>query len=153
MSDAKVAGNEQTMPANYILKKVHDIVGCRCARRCACPLAHVCRADRLLCARARRIVDISQLDAEERAGNALKTTVLEYAVRGHFLMSKQDKYGKHTTYFVPYKTLLRDLDHLPTELEIFEGNMRLHREAEEGEFYEESEEGGRGEEVQEDEGA
>ena len=100
VSDAKVAGNEQTMPANYILKKVHDIVGCRCARRCACPLAHVCRADRLLCARARRIVDISQLDAEERAGNPLKNTVLEYAVRGHFLMSKNDKYGKHTTLYV-----------------------------------------------------
>ena len=32
--------------------------------------------------RVRRIADFSQLDAEERAGNALKKTVLEYAVRG-----------------------------------------------------------------------
>ena len=83
--------------------------------------------------RVRRIANVSQLDAEERAGNALRTTVLGYTVRGHFLMSKpwskQDKYGKqkHTTFYVPYKTLLRDLDDLPTELEVFDGNMRLHR--------------------------
>ena len=104
--------------------------------------------------RVRRIADFSQLDAEERAGNALKKTVLEYAVRGHFMMSKNDKYGRHTTFYVPYKTLLRDLDNLPTELEVFEGNSRMHREAEEAEFYEESEEENRGEEggeVQEDE--
>ena len=48
--------------------------------------------------------------------------------------------------------VLRDLVDLPTELEIFEGNMRLHRENEEDEVYEESEEGGRGEEGEEDEG-
>ena len=139
------------MPAKYIVKQVHDIIGCRFARR-PCPVAQRPRARGLTdcCVRVRRIANVSQLDAEERAGNALKTTFLEYAVRGHFLMSK---YGKHTTFYVPYKTLLRDLVDLPTELEIFEGNMRLHREAEEGEFYEESEEGGRGEEVQEDEGA
>jgi len=152
--DAKPTGNEQTMPAKYIVKKVHDIIGCRCARR-PCPVAQPPCARSLTdcCVRVRRIANVSQLDAEERAGNALKTTVLEYAVRGHFLMSKQDKYGKHTTFYVPYKTLLRDLDDLPTELEIFEGNMRLLREAEEDELYEESEEGGRGEEVQEDKGA
>ena len=45
--------------------------------------------------RVRRIADVSQLDAEERAGNALKKTVLEYAVRGHFMMSKNDKFGRH----------------------------------------------------------
>ena len=151
MSDAKVAGNEQTMPANYILKKVHDIVGCRCARRCACPLAHVCRADRLLCARAHRIVDISQLDAEERAGNPLTNTVLEYAVRGHFLMSKNDKYGKHTTLYVPYVTMMRDLDDLPAELEIFEGNVALHRQDNEDELNEAGEAGVEGEEGEEDE--
>ena len=96
--------------------------------------------------RVRRIADFSQLDAEERAGNALKKTVLEYAVRGHFMMSKNDKYGRHTTYYVPYKTLLRDLDDLPTELEVFEGNLKMHRETEEAEFYGESEEENRGEE-------
>ena len=94
----------------------------------------------------RRIADVSQLDAEERAGNALKKTVLEYAVRGHFMMSKQDKYGRHTTFYVPYKTLLRDLDNLPTELEVFEGNLKLHRDADEAEFYEESEGENRAEE-------
>ena len=104
--------------------------------------------------RVRRIADFSQLDAEERAGNALKKTVLEYAVRGHFMMSKNDKFGRHATFYVPYKTLLRDLDNLPTELEIFDGNLRMHREAEEADFYGESEEDNRGEEggeVQEDE--
>ena len=96
--------------------------------------------------RVRRIADVSQLDAEERAGNALKKTVLEYAVRGHFMMSKNDKFGRHATFYVPYKTLLRDLDNLPTELEIFDGNLRMHREAEEAEFNEESEDENRGEE-------
>ena len=46
VSDAKVAGNEQTMPANYILKKVHDIVGCRShpprLPRSAAPLVFAC---------------------------------------------------------------------------------------------------------------
>ena len=96
--------------------------------------------------RVRRIADFSQLDAEERAGNALKKTVLEYAVRGHFMMSKNDKYGRHTTYYVPYKTLLRDLEDLPTALEIFEGNLKMHRENEEAEFYGESAQETRGEE-------
>ena len=96
--------------------------------------------------RVRRIADFSQLDAEERAGNALKKTVLEYAVRGHFMMSEQDKYGKHTTFYVPYKTLLRDLDDLPAELDIFEGNLRMHREAEDREFNEDIEDKNRGEE-------
>ena len=96
--------------------------------------------------RVRRIADFSQLDAEERAGNALKKTVLEYAVRGHFMMSKNDKYGRHTTYYVPYKTLLRDLEDLPTELEIYEGNLKLHRENEEAEFNGESAQEYRGEE-------
>ena len=40
-----------------------------------------------------RIANISQLDAEERAGKALKKTELEYAVRGHFLMSKHQCWG------------------------------------------------------------
>ena len=62
------------------------------------------------------------------------------------MMSEQDKYGKHTTFYVPYKTLLRDLDDLPAELEIFEGNLRMHREAEDREFYEEIEEENGGEE-------
>ena len=96
--------------------------------------------------RVRRIADVSQLDAEERAGNALKKTLLEYAVRGHFMMSKNDKFGRHATFYVPYKTLLRDLDNLPTELEIFEGNLRMHREVEDREFYGEIEEENRGEE-------
>ena len=103
--------------------------------------------------RVRRIAHVSQLDAEERAGNALKNTVLEYAVRGHFMMSEQDKYGKHTTFYVPYKTLLRDLDDLPAELDIFEDNLRMHREAEDREFNEdiEDENGGEeGDEGQED---
>ena len=96
--------------------------------------------------RVRRTANVSQLDAEERAGNALKNTVLEYAVRGHFMMSEQDKYGKHTTFYVPYKTLLRDLDDLPAELDIFEGNLRMHREAEDREFNEDIEDENRGEE-------
>ena len=141
------SGNERTMPAKYILKKVHDIIGCRCARR-ACPLrSPPCRVNALTdCfVRVGRIANISQLDAEERAGNPLKSTVLEYAVRGHFLMSKTDQYGQHTTYYVPHKTMLRDLDNLPTELEIFEGNVALHRQMEEGEFGEEGEDGEEGE--------
>ena len=36
--DAELMGKGQTMPANYIVKKVHDIIGCRCARR-PCPIA------------------------------------------------------------------------------------------------------------------
>ena len=43
--DAKLTGKGQTLPANYIVKKVHDIIGCRCARR-PCPVAQP------LCARA-----------------------------------------------------------------------------------------------------
>ena len=38
------------------------------------------------------------------------------------------------------------MDDLPAELEIFEGNLRMHREAEDREFYEEIEEENRGEE-------
>ena len=48
--DATLTGQEQTMPAKYILKKVHDIVGCRCTRR-ACPVSQppwCSRADGLL---------------------------------------------------------------------------------------------------------
>ena len=97
--------------------------------------------------RVRRIADVSQLDAEERAGNALKNTVLEYAVRGHFMISaKNDKFGRHATFYVPYKTLLRDLDDLPAELDIFEGNLRMHRESEDREFNEDIEDENRGEE-------
>ena len=99
--------------------------------------------------RVHRIANISQLDAEERAGNALKKTELEYAVCGHFLMSKHDKYGRHATFYVPYKKMMCDLDDLPTELEIFEGNIALHRQNVEenlfGEESEESEGGGEGE--------
>ena len=150
--DAKPTGNEQTMPAKYIVKKVHDIIGCRCARR-PCPVAQPPRARTLTdcCVRVRRIANVSQLDAEERAGNALKTTVLEYAVRGHFLMSKNDKYGKHTTLYVPYVTMMRDLDDLPAELEIFEGNVALHRQDNEDELNEAGEAGVEGEEGEEDE--
>jgi len=43
--DGKLTGNERSMPANYIVNKVHDIIGCRCARR-PCPVAQP------LCARA-----------------------------------------------------------------------------------------------------
>ena len=72
------------------------------------------------------------------------TTPARAALR-NFLMSKTDQYGQHTTYYVPHKTMLRDLDNLPTELEIFEGNVALHRQMEEGEFGEEGEEGEEGE--------
>ena len=65
------------------------------------------------------------------------------------MMSKNDKYGRHTTYYVPYKTLLRDLDDLPGELDIFEGNLRMHREAEDREFNEDIESENRGEEGEE----
>ena len=101
-----------------------------------------------------RIANISQLDAEERAGNALKKPELEYAVRGHFLMSKHDKYGRHATFYVPYHTMMRDLDDLPAELEIFEGNIALHRENVENLFGEESEEseGGGEDQYQDHEG-
>ena len=152
--DAKLTGNERTMPSNYIVKKVHDIIGCRCARR-PCPVAQpLCARVLTDCpVRVRRIANVSQLDAEERAGNALKNTVLEYAVRGHFMMSNLDKYGKHTTFYVPYKTLLRDLNDLPAELDIFEDNLRMHRESEDREFNEDIESenlGEEGEEGQED---
>ena len=36
--DGKLTGNERSMPSTYIVNKVHDIIGCRCARR-PCPIA------------------------------------------------------------------------------------------------------------------
>ena len=58
--DAKLTGKGQTMPANYIVKKVHDIIGCRCARR-PCPVAQPpCARVLTDClVRVRRTADVS----------------------------------------------------------------------------------------------
>ena len=48
-------------------------------------------------------------------------------------------------------TMMRDLDDLPAELEIFEGNVALHRQDNEDELNEAGEAGVEGEEGEEDE--
>ena len=90
-----------------------------------------------LCARG-RYANIANLDPEERAGNKLRNITVEYAVRGKFLMSAKDKFGRHATYWVFYKTMLRDVpDEVQEEIEIFEGDMAAFRNEEEGEEGEE----------------
>ena len=66
---------------------------------------------------------------------------VEYAVRGHFLMSNEDKFGRNFTYYVPYKTMLRDVpDEVEEEISIFEGNVACFRENEEEESESDGEE-------------
>ena len=92
--------------------------------------------DRLPC--ACRYANISKMSAEERA-NQLPKFVSEYLVRGKIFRSKNDKEGVVTSYWVPYATLLRDVEGVDESIEIFEGNMAACREEEREEW--EGEEG------------
>ena len=97
-----------------------------------------CCALTVCVARARRYARIADLDAEERVGNPLRQIRVEYAVRGKFLMSAKDKFGRHATYWVFYKTMLRDVpDEVQEEIEIFQGDMAAFRDHEEREVGEE----------------
>ena len=59
-------------------------------------------------------------------------------MRGKFLMSAKDKFGRHATYWVLYKTMLRDVpDEVQEEIEIFEGDLADFRAEEEREVGEE----------------
>ena len=80
----------------------------------------------------RRYANIADLDSEERVGNKLRNIIVEYAVRGKFLMSETDEFGRHATFYVPYRTMLRDVpDEVEQEIDIFEGNMACFRANEE----------------------
>ena len=123
---------------------LHGII-CRChVTRCPSLGAHCTSSERQseacpgLVARARRYARIADLDAEERIGNPLRQMRVEYAVRGKFLMSEKDKFGRHATYCVFYKTMLRDVpNEVQEEIEVFEGDMVAFRNEEEGEEGEE----------------
>ena len=80
-----------------------------------------------------RYANISKMSAEERA-NKLPKFVSEYLVRGKFFRSKKDKEGVVTSYWVAYATLLRDVEEVDGEIEIFEGNMSACREEEREEW-------------------
>ena len=97
-----------------------------------------CGALTVCVARARRYARIADLDAEERIGNPLRQIRVEYAVRGKFLMSAKDKFGRHATYWVFYKTMLRDVpDEVQEEIEIFQGDLAAFHAEEEREVGEE----------------
>lgn len=143
-----VGRREPVIPAKYIVNKVHTILSCRCARPSACVAPEKSQraaSQRARCMRGRR-ARITDLSPEERAGNTIRDYRLEYAISGHFWMSKTDKIGTNTTLWVPYKTLLRDVgEDIDGEIDIYEGDIAMLREEETGEFEEEEGEEGGGE--------
>ena len=67
--------------------------------------------------------------------------MITHECSGHYYMSETDKIGRHTTLWVPYKTLLRDVEDIEAEIQIYEGDVAQLREHEMEEFEEEGEEG------------
>ena len=84
------------------------------------------------------------MTGEQRA-NKLKEFVSEYLVRGKFFRSAEDEEGMVTSFWVKYTTLLEDLEDPEEDIEIFEGNAAMYREAQREEWEKdalEEEEGG-----------